>query len=77
MRRAEVTLDDKFLLTEGRVFIIAMPPGGRSRLAGPRQAAFGASRRFSVQVKPTLMFKRYGTIGRQSDEVGKDVARFF
>ena len=33
MRHAEVTLDDKFLLTEGRVFISATPPGGRSRLA--------------------------------------------
>lgn len=71
MRRAEVTLDDKFLLTEGRVFIIAMPPG-RSRLAGPRQAAFDSL----CRVKPTLIFKRYGTIGRQSYVASKDVARF-
>lgn len=47
MRRAEVTLDDKFLLTEGRVFI--MPRGGRSRLAASRQPALDGARRFSVQ----------------------------
>jgi len=38
MRRAEVTLDDKFLLTEGRVFIIAIARVWRA-LASRRWAA--------------------------------------
>jgi hypothetical protein len=44
MRRPEVTLDDTFLLTEGRVFIMAVPPGTQGSLQ-----VSGSACRFSVQ----------------------------
>jgi hypothetical protein len=44
-----VTLGDKFLLTEGWDFSIAMPIEGRARVMGCRDRVSRAASRFPVQ----------------------------
>jgi hypothetical protein len=57
MRHAEVTLDDKFLLTEGRVFITAVARPWRALASRRRTAPVETAGRTALHAHRTPLFR--------------------